>query len=182
MEDETAIVKATFTPRDTLANGQAQKIRTPKVKTFKLETRGGMRFNTGIGLGFARFFDPAQDFDVRDNTIVADNKDFVQPALTTFVHFYAENRRGFTVAGTFGLGIPISGGNISSLNFFLGPSLLFGRAQRIVFSGGIMTGPVKRLAKGLHVGDAFDPNGGDIPQQTRYELGYFVGISFNVGR
>ena len=29
---------------------------------------------------------------------------------------------------------------------------------------------------------AFDTDNGDIPLQTRYELGYFVGISFNMGK
>lgn len=182
VEEETVIINATFTPRDTLANGTVQKVRSPKTKAVKLDVRGGMHFGTGIGVGFGRLFDLGQTFDVRDNTIVADNSDFVQPSLATFIHFYANNRRGPTLAGTFGLGIPLSGSNISAINFYLGPSLMIGRGQRIVISTGLLAGPVKRLAKGLHVGDEFDPNGGDIPLQTRYELGYFVGISFNMGR
>jgi hypothetical protein len=36
-----------------------------------------------------------------------------------------------------------------------------------------------RLSKGYSVGDAFDPGLGDIPLSSRYEYGYFMGLSFN---
>lgn len=182
IENDVAIVTATFSPRDTLGSNWRQNNRTPQEKTVKLETRGGLRINTGFGVGFSQFFTPEQKFSVRDNVIVADNGGSIQPSLTTFLHFYAAGRSGMALAGTFGLGIPLGGGSISSLNFFLGPSLLFGRGQRIVLSGGLVAGPVSRLAKGFKAGDAFDPDNGDIPLQTRYELGYFVGISFNMGK
>lgn len=182
IENDVAIVTTTFSPRDTLDSQWKPADRSPRVKTLKLETRGGLRINTGFGVGFSQFFDPEQKFSVRDNAIVADGGSKVQPSLATYLHFYAAGRTGVALAGTFGLGIPLSGGNISALNFFLGPSLLFGRGQRIVLSAGLTTGPVERLAKGFKAGDAFDPDNGDIPLQTRYELGYFLGISFNMGK
>lgn len=178
IEDDVAIVTATFSLRDSLAGQE----RVKREKTIKLETRGGLRISTGFGVGFSQFFTPEQKFSVRNNAIVADEGSSIQPSLGTFLHFYAGGRSGMALAGTFGLGVPLGGGNISSLNFFLGPSLLFGRGQRIVLSGGLNAGPVSRLGKGFKVGDAFDPGNGDIPLQNRYELGYFLGISFNMGR
>ena len=183
VEKEIVIITASFFSADTLNNSpNPATAAQPKTKTVKLESRGGLHVNTGFGVGFNRLFNPAEEFSARDNTIVADESGIVQPTLTTFLHFYPNGRRSTTLAGTFGLGIPISGANISALNFYLGPSLLFGRGQRIVLSGGIITGPAERLAKGYQVGDPFDLNGGDIPTRSRYELGYFLGISFNLGK
>ncbi len=182
VEKSTVIATARFVPLDSVLNAASDKKAGSKTKTVKLETQGGLRISTGFGVGFGRMFDPAEEFSVRENAIVAEESGIVQPALTTFVHFYPNNsRRGVAVAGTFGIGIPLSNSNLTALNFYLGPSFLFGRGQRIVLSGGISAGPVKRLAKGFKVGDPFDPTLGDIPTRSGYELGYFVGISFNVG-
>lgn len=182
VEKETVVISASFMPLDTSAELRTGEKPVAKVKTIKLESHGGLHINTGFGVGFNRLFTPAQEFSSRDNVIVSDEGGIVQPSLTTLLHFYANGRRSTTLAGTFGLGIPISGANITSLNFYLGPSLLFGRGQRIVLTGGITTGPAERLAKGYRVGDPFDLNAGDIPTRTRYELGYFMGVSFNLGR
>lgn len=174
------IANARFIPLDSLySDDPAMKPRV-KTKVVQLQSFGGLRINTGFGVGFARMFDPAQEFNTHDNTIVADDSGIVQPALSTYIHFYPNTRGGMAMAGTFGLGIPISSANITALNFFLGPSLLFGRGQRIVLSGGFTAGPTQRLAKGFKEGDWFDPNLGDIPTSTKYELGYFLGISFNM--
>lgn len=181
VEKSTIIVTAEFTPLDTLNLGNVRNRAATKVKTVKLVTRGGLQISTGFGVGFGRMFEPAQEFSAKENKIVADGGGIVQPALTTYLHFYPNNQHGLTIAGTFGVGIPLSNSNLSALNFYLGPSLLFGRGQRIVLSGGLTAGPTQRLAKGFKVGDDFDPNAGDIPVRSQYELGYFLGISFNLG-
>lgn len=180
MEKEAAIVTATFTPWDSLTNGASRLVASPKQKTLKLETHGGLRVSTGFGVAFSRFFEPAQQFTVREGVIVAEKEGIVQPAIATFIHFYAHNRAGTSLAGTFGIGIPLGGGEeFQSINFFLGPSLLFGRSQRIVLTAGITAGPTDRLGRGYAEGDAFDLNNGDLPIKRGYELGYFAGISFN---
>jgi hypothetical protein len=66
------------------------------------------------------------------------------------------------------------------LQFFLGPSLIFGNSQRLVLSLGLMGGKVESLAKGFKVGDAFDPDNGDLPTKGKYNLGMFMGLSFNL--
>lgn len=182
VEKSRVIVNARFVPLDSVLTATRDKKLGTKTKTVKLETQGGLRISTSFGIAFGRMFDPTEDYSVRENAIVAEAGGIVQPGLATFVHFYPNNnRRGMSLAGSFGIGIPLSMTNLTGLNFYLGPSLLFGRGQRFVLSGGVLAGPATRLAKGFSVGDAFDPNLGDIPTRTRYELGYFVGISFNVG-
>lgn len=182
VEKSTVIVTARFAPLDSVLTSLADRKAGAKTKTLKLETQGGLRISTGVGIGFGRMFDPVEEFSVRENAIVAEEGGVVQPSLATFIHFYPHNSRsGMALAGTFGIGIPLSLSNITALNFYLGPSLMFGRGQRIVLSGGITAGPIKKLGKGFEVGDPFDPNLGDIPTRTAYDLGYFLSISFNVG-
>ncbi|MFN0013710.1 MAG: hypothetical protein ACKVU2_04105 [Saprospiraceae bacterium] len=182
VEKGTIIVTGRLVPLDSIASAGKDKKVGPKTKTVKLETRGGLRISTGFGVAFGRMLEPSEEFSVRDGAIVADEGGVVQPSLATFIHFSAMNsRKGIGLAGTFGIGIPLSASSITSLNFYLGPSLLFGRGQRIVLTGGIMAASAKRLAKGFNIGDPFDPEQGDIPTRTRYELGYFVGISFSLG-
>ncbi|MBL7796728.1 MAG: hypothetical protein JNJ90_09515 [Saprospiraceae bacterium] len=182
VEKSTVVVTARFAPLDSVLTTLADKKAGAKTKTVKLETQGGLRISTGVGIGFGRMFDPVEEFSVRENAIVAEEGGIVQPSLATFIHFYPHNSRsGMALAGTFGIGIPLSLSNITALNFYLGPSLMFGRGQRIVLSGGITAGPIKKLGKGFKVGDPFDPNLGDIPTRTAYDLGYFLSISFNVG-
>lgn len=181
MEKNNVITTARFSPHDSVSTSAKDQAIATKVKTVKLSAQGGLRISTGFGVGFSRLFEPDQEFSTRDNAIVADESGIVQPALSTYIHFYPGNRSGVGFAGTFGIGIPLSTANLTSLNFFLGPSLLFGRGQRIVLSGGLTAGPSTRLGKGFNVGDYFDPNAGDIPTRTSYDLGYFLGISFNIG-
>ncbi len=173
-------ITAHFAPLDSLlATAQGKKLGA-KIKTLKIQTQGGMRISPGVGFHFGRFFTPAEEFSVRNDQIVSDGASIIQPAIASMLHFYAQGRSNCQLAGSFGAGVPLSGGNLTALNFYLGPSLILGREQRIIISAGLSTGPVKRLAKGFKIGDTFDPDGGDLPSQTRYELGYFVGVSFKM--
>ncbi len=181
VEKTTVLVTAEFVPFDTATTANRANLPPSKFKVVKIITRGGLQISPAFGLAFSRMFDPVQEFSAREGRIVADGGGIVQPSLTTYLHFYPAHTSGLALAGTFGVGIPLSSSNLSSLNFFLGPSLLFGRSQRIVLSGGLTAGPAQRLAKGFKVGDPFDPAAGDIPVRSQYELGYFVGISFNLG-
>ena len=101
--------------------------------------------------------------------------------MTSFIHFYAPSRKAVTVAGSFGIGFPLGGGeNLQSISFFLGPSLLFGNSERIVLNAGIMGGKVERLSQGYKLGDYYTSDANQAPTASVYELGYYLGISFNL--
>lgn len=151
-----------------------------KEKTFDIEATGGLKLSAGVGVNFGQFFTNAQSFDVRDGAIIAEDEGLFNPAITSFMHFYAHSRSKMLLGGSFGMGLPILGtDNGQSINFYLGPSLYFGGGHRIILTGGVMGGKVNRLARGFKPGDAFDLENGDIPMRNRYELGFFTGISFN---
>ncbi|MCB9082160.1 MAG: hypothetical protein H6555_10660 [Lewinellaceae bacterium] len=177
--------KLTFTitlnPVDSL---KTQGIKSRTLAPVEIKSYGGLRINTSVGLSFAQFFKRPQEFFIRDGIVLADNKDQFFPMVTTFAHFYGQAQKGVSVGGSFGVGIPLgSGGNNSSLQsvaFYMGPSFVFGRDQRVVFSTGLMGGKVDKLSEGYKVGDAYLSSTGEPTVKGVYELGYFLGISFNL--
>ncbi|MEZ4941335.1 MAG: hypothetical protein R3D58_10715 [Saprospiraceae bacterium] len=167
-----------FTPIDSI---KIKGVATKQLAPITLSVYGGLRINASLGVGFGQFFDRALDFYVRDSVIGSSEKDAFNPYLTSFVHFYRQSRGDVSLGGSFGVGIPLGGENgLDNVAFFLGPSLVLGRGQRIVLSAGLLGGKVNKLTGGYQVGDAFARDSSEIPTESRYELGYFVGLSFNL--
>ena len=154
-------------------------VRTRSLKPIALETYGGLKVNASLGISFVGYFDRPQDYFLRDSVIVGDDQDAFLPIISSFFHFYPQSKRQVSVGGTFGLGIGIGGDAAGLQNYFFGPSLILGREQRVVFSTGLMGGRVERLGEGYAVGDVYEA-GGILPTKSVYELGYFLGISFNL--
>ncbi len=153
-----------------------------KTRHLRLEAKGGLKVSASVGLNFSRYFSPGKTYSVRGNAIVEDDAGAFSPAATSFLHFYRYNGRKLSIGGSFGIGYPMLAGEEEgqSIQFFFGPSLIFGTKQRMVLNMGLMGGRVKRLARGYQVGDEFDDSFGDIPTNNPYELGFFIGTSFNL--
>lgn len=167
-----------FTPIDSI---KIEGVSTKQLAPITLSVYGGLRINASLGVGFGQFFDRPLDFYVRDSVIGSAEKDAFNPYLTSFVHFYRQSRGDVSLGGSFGIGIPLGGENgLDNVAFFLGPSLVLGRGQRIVLSAGLLGGKVNKLTGGYQVGDAFARDSSELQTESRYELGYFVGLSFNL--
>lgn len=173
-ETDLTRINITLTPIDSVG---IQGVRTRTLSPLTLEVFGGLKINASVGLSFAGFFNRPQAYFVRDDRIFAHDLDAFTPIVTSFIHFHPQSRRHVSLGGAFGLGIGIGGENSGLQNYFLGPSLIAGKRQRIVFSTGLMTGKLHRLSQGYRVGDSYDES--IIPTHSIYELGYFLGISFN---
>jgi hypothetical protein len=171
--------KVKLSPIDSL---KRQGMRDVELAPVTVSVYGGMRFRASVGLTFGQFFNRPQLYYVRDSILLSSNKDAFAPILTSFVHFYAPSKRSVSIAGSFGVGFPLGGGeNLQSLSFFLGPSLLFGQGERVVLNAGLMGGRVERLTQGFSVGDQYISGANQAPTSPVYELGYYLGISFNMG-
>jgi hypothetical protein len=142
---------------------------------------GGFKVNASIGVAFGQPIDRPQSFFVRDSIIRGEDKDSFVPIISSFFHFYGQTANTVSFGGSFGIGLPIGGSsNLQSASFFLGPSMIIGRGERIVLTGGLMGTRVERLAQGFQVGDRFRSVINNVPTKQVYELGYFLGLSFNV--
>ena len=176
---DRTILGLKFTARDSLGN--VLPINKKELIPIKVPVYGGMKINVSIGLSFGRYFSQPQNYYLRDTTILSENVDEFLPIITSFFHFYPQSAGNVSIGGNFGIGIPLSNSEGSqSISFFLGPSFIFGKGQRIVLSTGIMGGKVQQLSEGLEVGDTL-PAFAAVPTKSSYELGYFLGISFNIG-
>ena len=160
--------------------GETDAPPTIQVAPLKVPVYGGIKINASVGMNFARFFDQPKTYFVRDDEIVGQTGDDFLPIVTSFMHFYKQGNRNVSLGGSLGVGISLGGGEgIGSTNFFLGPSLFFGQSDRFVLNMGLMGAKTNRLSLGYQEGDAFDGFDDFIPIQSVYELGYFVGLSFN---
>lgn len=159
-------------------SARGQGVRPQTLNPIALPTHGGLKVNASVGISFVRFFDRPQSYFVRDSVIVADDQDAFLPIISSFFHFYPQSRRQVSVGGTFGLGIGVGGENAGLQTYFFGPSLILGRGQRVVFTTGLTGGKVERLGQGYQPGDVYDAT--IIPTKSVYEMGFFLGISFNI--
>lgn len=171
-------LKLKLSPIDSL---ERQGMKTLELTPVAVSVYGGMRIRASVGLNFGNFFSRPQTFFVRDSVLRSSDKDAFVPVMTSFVHFYAPSRKSVSVAGSFGIGFPFGGSESpQSLSFFLGPSLLFGRSERIVLNAGLMGGKVEKLAQGYKIGDYYSSDSNLAPTSSVYELGFYLGVSFNL--
>ncbi|HFA52151.1 MAG TPA: hypothetical protein ENJ95_24300 [Bacteroidetes bacterium] len=160
-------------------NGEPEIMKTRQLHYI---AKGGLKITGSVGLNFSQYFEPAQSYSVSKGLIVGEDEGAFTPTVTSFIHFYTYSGKKTSLGGSFGIGFPLTGtGDSQSLQFFAGPSLIFGSSQRIVLNAGLTGGRVARLARGFQVGDEFDVTVGDIPTKSPYELGVYVGASFNLG-
>ncbi len=168
-----------FTARDSLGN--VLPINKKELVPIRVPVYGGMKINVSIGLSFSQFFERPQSYFLQDTIIRSEDADGFVPVITSFFHFYPQSAGDVSIGGSFGVGIPLSTSSFgNSLSFFLGPSFIFGKGQRVVLSTGIMGGKTEQLSQGVKVGDVM-PQFSSVPTKTGYKMGYFLGVSFNIG-
>lgn len=166
-----------FTPNEM---GQSNKAPRMQIAPIQVAVAGGFKVNASIGVAFGQLFDRPQSYFVRDSTIRAEDKDSFLPIIASFFHFYGQSKGNVSVGGNFGIGLPISGDSGQTASFFLGPSLIIGRGERLVLNGGLMGTRVERLAQGFEEGDRFLSEVNNVPTKDVYEMGYYLGLSFNL--
>ena len=177
----TIEIKLLEKPTDPDADPNADP-KVVKTRWLYFDTKGGLKFTGSVGLNFSQFFDPAQDYSVQNGVIVGEDEGAFTPTVTSFLHFYSYTGKKVSLGGSFGIGFPLSGSSDNqSLQFFAGPTLIFGSTQRFLLNFGLMGGRKVELSKGLEVGDEFDDSFGDLPTRSPYDLGLFIGASFNLG-
>ncbi len=149
---------------------------------INIEVYGGLQINASVGVSFGQFATPPQTYFVRDSFLRAENESNIIPFLATSVHFYFQSRRNLSYGGSFGVGMALTNNdNLETPTFFLGPSVIIGKSQSFTVSAGAMGGRIRRLSQGYKVGDRYSSDANVVPTKTKYELGYYIGISFNMG-
>lgn len=166
---------------DFLQKNALNEFEQTKTLKQRIAVSGGWNISGGMGLAFGKFNNPTHKYSVVNNTIIQDENDQFIPVVVSFAHFYRRTLSSINIGGSFGVGLPIFGGNsVQSASYFLGPTLIIGEKQRILITGGVMGAKVSRLSGGFQHGDSFDSFSDILPMTEKYEMGYFLGVSYNV--
>ena len=168
--------------KTTLNQSVGREAQPDKTVEVKVMSYGTTRLFTSIGLCGAKFQTNPEKYFIRNDVLEAEAVDPYIPLISTFIHLGFDTRGPIMPAISVGLGIPISGNDVvDNFSFLVGPSLFIGKMRQFVISGGIMYTKVQRLAKSFEVGDEIQIGEGEIPTIKKYGLGYFVGVSYNLG-
>lgn len=154
-----------------------------KTVDVKVTSYGSTRLFTSVGLCGSKFAEsPRKYYVTSDNLLEGQEVDQYQAVISTMIHLGFDFRGTVMPAISLGLGIPVTTSeNIDNFSFLVGPSLFVGKNRQFVLTGGASFSKVERLAKGLEIGQEINIGEGTIPTVKKYSLGYFVGISYNLG-
>lgn len=153
--------------------------------SYKIFTRYGVRFDISIGVA-GSIYNKENQFDIKIDSldkrrITKLNKSGFSP---TFVGFFTATRRSAThwaYGLSTGLGFNAENGTIALDNFFIGPSLVMGRYERINLTSGVSLKNLRKLDSAYKEGQVV-ANGTTIETITTksYEPGFFIALTYNL--
>lgn len=168
-------------------NNDHQDTRKPRKFRHEEFTKGGIRTDLGIGLAMS-YFDNAPQYELGrnddDQIIITQQSDY--QAVPSLIGMFTVSHRSpeyVTWGGSAGLGIDVVNGKIQLSNFFAGPSIIFGKYERITLSAGISVRNVGRLKSGYETETYIisDPLSDIKDYMTdRYKIGSFMSITYNL--
>lgn len=161
---------------------------TERSFVFQQPTFGGTRVDFSLGLAASYFFDAptyslafTPDSDSQELVITEDSKDLVAGSLVGLITMSRRQTKYIAWGGSAGLGIDVLNGKIQISNFFIGPTILFGKKDRIFFTAGPALRNIGKLKSGYNVGY----NVGKVTEISsfiadKYKVGWFVSLSYSL--
>ena len=153
--------------------------------SYKEYTKGGMRFDAGIGFAIS-YFDNAAQYEIAPNeqnvdVITLKEKNVWVPS---FIGMFTAGFRSNKLAAigiSAGLGVSANDGKLQLNNFYFGPSLILGRENRFCLTGGITIKGMTELKKDVEPGTQV-PNTNEISSFTNstYNFGPFFSLTYNL--
>ena len=91
------------------------------------------------------------------------------------------NARHIAIGASVGLGIDATNGKLQLNNFFAGPSLIWGKQERVSLTLGGSLKSIPKLKSNYTVGQEVG-NETDIVKFTReqYKFGFFISVTYNL--
>lgn len=147
--------------------------------------RHGLRLDVSLGAA-GSFHSDDYSYSVKlnqnnENVIIKSDKSIFTPS---FVGFFTASRRSathFAYGLSIGLGLSASEGSVDLDNFFVGPSLILGKYERITFSTGISVKNLPILNNGYKEGDIVPLQYSiDNVADNAYVAGFYLSLSYNI--
>lgn len=148
-------------------------------------TKHGIRLDASIGFAGSihskNFSYDLQYNNKKEQIIVNQDKSRFSPSFVGFFTASYRSASHFTGGLSFGLGISADKGALSFDNFFIGPSLMIGKYERITLTSGVSLKNLPRLNEVYKEGDVV-PNEFKLDNVTTksYQPGFFVSVSYNL--
>ncbi|GAA6764658.1 hypothetical protein AAFH68_05900 [Flavobacterium sp. CGRL1] len=168
-------------------NKTSEKILDERKFRHQEFTRGGTRIDFGLGLAASYFKNtPVYELQVKqvDNlsqiTIQQKSDELIVPSLVGLATMSRRSSTYTCLGGSAGLGIDVVNGKIQLSNFFAGPSITFGRYERLTFTTGASFRNVQQLKPGYDVGSIVTETSDDIENYLtdKYKVGFFASLTF----
>jgi hypothetical protein len=149
-------------------------------------TYGGTRIDFGLGLA-GSYFDhtPIHELQVKtvdtlsEITVQKKSNQLIVPSLIGLATMSHRSSRYTCFGGSAGLGIDVVNGKIQLSNFFIGPSVTFGRYERLTLTAGATLRNVQQLKSGYKIGSKVTGTSDDIENYLtdKYKVGFFASLT-----
>lgn len=158
-----------------------KNLRLYKTLKVKVNTYGGFGLVTSIGVQGVAYKSNLESYYINNDILQSQELDRYVPFVGSLFNISYQFNSVITPALSIGIGIPLSNKDvIDNLSYMVGPTIIFGKAKNLALNAGLMFSKVQRLDKNLKVGDSINIGDGTIPTSSRFEKGFFFGISYNI--
>lgn len=156
--------------------------------TYRQPLYGGTRVDFSLGLAASYYANaPTFELDTASRITKAGSDYMVAPAVLGMITMSRRKTGYIAWGGSAGLGLDINEGKIQLSNFFIGPTMLLGKSERIFLSLGASLKDVGRLKSGYEYTTAERP-GTEIPPTSdlssymakHYKIGFFASITYSL--
>ncbi|MDX6184086.1 hypothetical protein SGQ44_18135 [Flavobacterium sp. Fl-77] len=153
--------------------------------THSVSVKGGTRIDFSIGLA-ASYFSNTNVYEIYtingQNKIGLKSKNLTVPSLVTMISMTNRTTKYGAIGGSAGLGIDTNNGKIQLSNFFIGPTLILGKYDRIMLTVGAAIRNVGKLKNGYVINDTIITQSSDITTvlSDNYKVGFFIGLTYNL--
>lgn len=178
-ENDMVQFKINIEPRDKTKSEKNYKHRN---FTYRQAIYGGTRVDFSLGLA-AAYYGNISRYEIGiDNKLTTYEKKFVSSSLIGMVTMSYRRTGYIAYGGSAGMGMDVVGGKVQISNFFVGPTMLMGKKERIFLTIGASLKNIRELKDGY---DGLQvPATDDLTSYSRdkYKVGVFASLTYSLTR
>ncbi|MFV5702514.1 hypothetical protein ACM55F_11635 [Flavobacterium sp. XS2P12] len=192
-EETYEYISAPVQPKNDLATFEVEitaknkDVEVNNSRTFKHSefVRRGSRIDFSMGLA-GSYFSNAKVYEIYtingQNKVGLKSENLTVPSIIAMISMTNRSSKYLAIGGSAGLGIDINNGKIQIGNFFIGPTLVLGKYDRLMFTPGVALRNVGQLKNGITINDTVLDQANDISAviTDNYKLGFFVALTYNL--
>ncbi|WP_293952358.1 MULTISPECIES: hypothetical protein [unclassified Sphingobacterium] len=159
---------------------ELDKYYKPTKFTYQQPTYGGTRVDLSLGLA-AAYYHKVDTYEINNaNYIDTIKKNVISPSLIGLITMSTRKTGYITYGGSAGMGLDVTSGKVQISNFFIGPTALLGKRERIFLTLGASLKNVRQLKSTYNGVQVTNVN--DLTSYTKdfYKIGFFASITYSL--